>query len=344
MIANATGRHCIEREGDLGSKRVVFVAIGCVQQQREFARHGKLRPVRASGIEIEAAELRIVRSRELLDGRRRKLGRERRVLHGELCGHHSANVGRQNFGVRFERLAVVTPQVGDDFHHRREALASLGVIRREISSTRDRLPFGGHEHRQRPAAVLVRAAHAEVDRQRGHVDVVDVRPLFAIDFDADEVVVHVLGDRLIREDQPLHDVAPVTTGVADRQEDQLPFLLRLLECFRPPREPIDRVVRVHQQVRAGLLREPIGLARFVSHLLLADRLFGKRGADRRLGLAGDFRAEFVHQIVGLVAAGLPNQVVRLAEFAFQTGIVFASRSASWPAGRECCVVGCRAAF
>jgi hypothetical protein len=124
----------------------------------------------------------------------------------------------------------------------------LAVFARPVGAADDRLAVGGEEHRQRPAAAL--ALHVE----GGHVDLIDIGALFAIDLDADEVVIEYLGHLLVVERLALHHMAPVARAVTDRQEDELLLLLGLLEGLRAPGIPVGRVVGVHEEVRAGLLR------------------------------------------------------------------------------------------
>ena len=69
--------------------------------------------------------------------------------------------------------------------------------------------------------------------------------------------------RLVLERLALHDVAPVAGRVADRQEDRAVVRLRAGQRLRAPRVPVDRVVRVLEQVGAGLLGQAIGHARMV---------------------------------------------------------------------------------
>src|SRR5262249_58600974 len=83
-----------------------------------------------------------------------------------------------------------------------------------------------------------------------------------------------LRDVGVLERLALHDVAPVTRAIANREEDELVLFLRALERLRPPRVPVDRVVRVLKQVRAALLRESV---RFRLGLLFLFRIVGRRG-------------------------------------------------------------------
>ena len=67
-------------------------------------------------------------------------------------------------------------------------------------------------------------------------------------------------DRVVLERLALHHVAPMTRRVADRQQDRLVLRLRARERFRPPRIPIDRIVRMLPQVRTLFVDQPVRLA------------------------------------------------------------------------------------
>ncbi len=103
------------------------------------------------------------------------------------------------------------------------------------------------------------------DLHGGHVDLIEIGPLLAIDLDADEVFAQNLADFGILEALVLHDVAPVARGVADREKDRAIELLGGAQGFFAPGEPIDGVVGVLFQVGAGLVDQAIWLARGVGH-------------------------------------------------------------------------------
>jgi class 3 adenylate cyclase len=90
-----------------------------------------------------------------------------------------------------------------------------------------------------------------------HVDAVDVGPFLAIDLDVDEALVHQRRGAGIFERLVRHHVAPVAGGVADREQDRLVLLPRPRERLLAPRVPLDRVLRVLQQVRRGLVGQPV---------------------------------------------------------------------------------------
>src|SRR5918997_2804390 len=123
---------------------------------------------------------------------------------------------------------------------------------REVGAAVERGAVGGEKDRHRPSAV------ARQGLDGGHVDRVYVRPLLAVDLDVDEVLVHYPRGLLVLEGLALHHVAPVARAVADREQDGLVLLARLLQRLLAPRKPVHGIVLVLKQVRARLFRKPVG--------------------------------------------------------------------------------------
>ena len=94
--------------------------------------------------------------------------------------------------------------------------------------------------------------------QRAHIDPIQIRSFFAVEFDGDEIFVEEGGDFIIHERFAFHDVAPMAGGVADAEENRFIFLFRSIEGFLTPWVPIDWVMCVLQQVRGFFLSEPVG--------------------------------------------------------------------------------------
>ena len=86
----------------------------------------------------------------------------------------------------------------------------------------------------------VRAMH------RRHVNLVEVGPFLAIDFDVDEVRVHRGGDFGVLEAFMLHHVAPVAGAVANGEKDRPVELAGLLQRLLAPGMPIDGIIGVLQ--------------------------------------------------------------------------------------------------
>ena len=124
----------------------------------------------------------------------------------------------------------------------RESRASEFVGRREIGAADDRQGIGGEPDIEWPAALAGGRLH------KGHVGGVYVRALFAVYFDIDEISVHHIGDRFVLEGLALHHMAPMAGGVTDGEQDELVLLFRFRESLLAPRHPIDRVVRVLEEV------------------------------------------------------------------------------------------------
>ena len=124
---------------------------------------------------------------------------------------------------------------GEDASERRHAEA---IARWEIRAGKEwrrvRQQEGGH----RPAA---RAGHG---LDRAHVDLVQVRPLFPVDLDGDEVSVDQRGDLGVFEGFASHHVAPVTGAVTDAEQDRFVLAPGSGQRFRAPGVPVDRIVRV----------------------------------------------------------------------------------------------------
>ncbi len=162
-------------------------------------------------------------------------------------------------GYAFASLSV---GVGHRLKNRPERWQAVPVVGREIRPTVERASVGHEEHRHRPAALAGHRLHGL------HVDAIDVGPLFAIDFDVDEVVVHESRGLFVLERLVRHDVAPVAGGVADAQQDRLVFALRSLKSLGSPRVPVDGVVRVLEEVGARFVGEAVGHA---SNEAIADQ-------------------------------------------------------------------------
>jgi len=85
-----------------------------------------------------------------------------------------------------------------------------------------------------------------------HIDVVDIRPLLAVDLDVHERVVHHSRDLGVLERLMGHNVAPVARRVPDRQKQGLVFVPCLVERFGPPRIPINGIISVLEQIQVLL--------------------------------------------------------------------------------------------
>ena len=189
----------------------------------------------------ETTEARIELRRALLLESRP--GLERWIARGK--GENVLAQKTRDLARLFEQArTIVPPDRGDALEQGSKTRPAIAVLGREVRAREEGLLLRGQEDGHGPAALAV--VHRE---GRRHVDVIEVRPLFAIDLDADEVLVHDRGDRLVLEGLPLHHVTPVTGGVPDREEDGPLLIAGAGERLFAPGIPVDRIVRVLEQVR-----------------------------------------------------------------------------------------------
>jgi len=111
------------------------------------------------------------------------------------------------------------------------------------------------------------------------------------------MVVEYTGCVGILERLSFHDVAPVTSGVSDREEDRDISVARPCESLVDPREPIDGVTRVLAEVWAGCIDESVH--RRAQHLQ-----FAASGGERLLpmppvGMDNDVRVLVMERGLGL---------------------------------------------
>ncbi len=151
------------------------------------------------------------------------------------------------------------PHFGDVQEQPFETRPPVAVVRREIGAARERLQVRRQKHRHRPTALARQHLH------RGHVNLIEVGPLLAIDLDADEVLIEDFGDLFILETLVLHDVTPMARRVADAEEDRPVELPGALECLGPPGIPVHGVMGMLPQVRAGFVKEAVGERGLLGH-------------------------------------------------------------------------------
>ena len=77
---------------------------------------------------------------------------------------------------------------------------------------------------------------------------VDIRPLLPVNLDVDIQAIHQLGRCGILEGFVRHDMAPVASGVTDREQDRAAERVRLGQGRGTPRPPVHRVIGMLQQI------------------------------------------------------------------------------------------------
>jgi hypothetical protein len=114
----------------------------------------------------------------------------------------------------------------------------------EIRSREEGGAGRGGEDAERPAQLAGEGACL------GQITGVDRGVFFPINLDAHHVLVEIVSNGRVAERLSRHDVAPVTGGITDRDENRDVACGGFVERFLAPFSPIDRVVPVCAQVRA----------------------------------------------------------------------------------------------
>ena len=265
VIVDAAEGHLVERlQGHRPGDRVPLGPL----QEEPLERQVRRELRRAAEAAVPRVERPLQRRRQDVSRRGRErlaagpLGDPVRVL----------DLGDDLVGSLRQLVAPLAPRLGELLEDGAEPGTPLPVLGREVGAAEERASVGKEERRERPAAPPDHRLH------RAHVDVVDVGPLLAVDLHGDVVLVQDSRQLLVLERLPLHDVTPVARRVADGKEQRLVLAPRLLERLRPPRVPVDRVVRVLAQVRGRLLLEPVRGTGGIAHapdsaVLLLARAF-----------------------------------------------------------------------
>ena len=280
-----------------------LIASGCPIAQQEIQHAG----TREFGRSAESAQPRIERSPERVKGRiQRVLPYAGRLLAGsilrlailpQLLDHLRAGL--------LDPGALFFPCASQAFQNRAESRAPITRIGREVGPSEKRFALGRHPYRHRPSP----AAGGRLDEE--HVHAIQIRPLFTIHFDRDEMFVQHASHVLVFEGLALHHVAPVTGGITDGEEYRLIFFAGFLARFLAPRIPIHGIVGVLQQVWTLLVDQSVG-----GHCFL---LWQRSGLSQCVAALGDRRANdlrrmpaarehILHQAAhGFVAALMENQ-------------------------------------
>ena len=242
LVIHAAGRHraqCLQCHLQCG-----WLAGSDVVTQQHLDEH-RLRKFRGAP---EAGMDRVEVARELCGGLVKQSRGER--AHSER--HRWAVQKIAHLGCRLSDVGrPFGKSVGDRGQHAFERRHPKTIARRKVGACKKWSAVRQQKNRHRPSAG---AGHA---LDRAHVNLIEVRPLFAVDLDRDEVAVHQRGGIGIFERLTGHDVAPVAGTVADAQQNRLVFGPRARQRLGAPWKPVDRVVGMFLEVGTGLLRKSI---------------------------------------------------------------------------------------
>src|SRR5438105_13045751 len=133
---------------------------------------------------------------------------------------------------------ALLPRRRDSFQYLRKTGVAVSIYRRKISSADEWFQIGREPDTHRPTT----AAGCRLDE--GHVNAIDIRPFFTIDFDVHKLAIHDRGRLFVLERLVCHHVAPVTVRITDREKDRLVLATGVSEWFFAPGITIDRIMRV----------------------------------------------------------------------------------------------------
>ena len=257
VIVDPAAGHRLERGGDQAERLGAGLAGGALEgsgaeQEGELRRAGKLGGApEAAMFGVEALD-RLAERRVKGDARpleqRLLLPLGRRGLRGEVA----ADRLQCPVALRQQVGPVLPPALAERLEHARKTRPGRQVLGRKIGPAVERLQVRREPHAQRPAP----APRHRLDV--GHVDLVDIRALLAVDLHRDEVGVEEGGDLRVVEALVRHHVAPVAGGVADAEEDRPVLGAGAGEGGLAPRQPLDRLVGVLEEVGGFFGGEGVG--------------------------------------------------------------------------------------
>ena len=202
LIVKPARRHAIASMHDHRSRFVIAETLCTMQQQRRHARLRKL------GRIAEPAILFVERLLEQFTRAADDFRCERFVCRRLLtCGEFKARgdlVGR-----RGDFDTALAPDIADLLQHGKEAAATVAFVGRKICAAEKRFQFWREKNIQRPAAAARGALHER------HVNLVHIRTLLAIHFDAHKMFTQKRADLFVLERFTLHHMAPMAGRVAD---------------------------------------------------------------------------------------------------------------------------------
>lgn len=156
----------------------------------------------------------------------------------------TGDVGDELLGIFKQTFTFCPPCVSDAEEDIAEAGHPVAGGWWEVGSAVDGVSVWGEEHGHRPATL---PRHCLDGR---HVNMIQIRPFFSVNFDVDVVLIHQLGGLIVFEGFVRHDVTPVTGGVADTEEDRFVLFFGESKSFFSPWIPVYGIVSVLEEVGA----------------------------------------------------------------------------------------------
>ncbi len=145
---------------------------------------------------------------------------------------------------RLQRL--IAPCLPNLSHRKQHAIKSrppITVVARKICSPKIRSPIRSQKRRQRPTALPADRRHRRL------IPAVHIRPLIAIHFNRDEMLIHNLRQRRVLVALAIHHMAPVTPHRANIQQNWFVLARRARKRLCAPLMPVDRLMHSRTKIR-----------------------------------------------------------------------------------------------
>jgi hypothetical protein len=92
-----------------------------------------------------------------------------------------------------------------------------------------------------------------------HEKMIKVWPFLPVYLDANEILVHQGGRLEVFKALPLHDMAPMAGGIANAHKNWPVLLFGPQQRLLAPGIPINRIMGMLEQIRAGFVDEAVGI-------------------------------------------------------------------------------------
>ena len=240
LVVHAAVGHLFERGFGHVQGAAVFVQHKALQQI--FQRHGW----REFGCAAKTTALVI----EGLGQRSRGFAKHAGAQHIFFAGEYGRSLQMLgNLARTLDDFAALRfPGVDNALHQLDEAGHAVTWGWRKIGAAVKRPSFRREEYSHRPATLAGHGYHCL------HVNRVQIGALFTVNFNVDEMRVHVVSSGFILKRFMGHNVAPVAGRVANAEQNRFVFLAGAVQRVLAPGIPIDGIINVLQQIWAGFLR------------------------------------------------------------------------------------------
>ena len=162
------------------------------------------------------------------------------------------------FGLFDHRSFTRRPRIGNRIKQLLETWSPPCRLRWVIRPNKKRHAIRGFQERRKwPTTTCSTFCCLRINLTRLHINVINVRPLLAVDFDANKRFIHLSGTLCIFKAFVFHHVTPMARCVTNGKKNRDIAFPSDFESLRAPRPPIDRVPSVLKKVWTVLFPEPV---------------------------------------------------------------------------------------